>query len=279
MRNIEYNKASDFNYTYDGRTLSILGLKDHSLVEVKIPPVIEGVPVTVIGNGAFMGYKSLKYLEMPDTVTIVDNSAFKNCENLREVVLSKELASIGAFAFAGCTALKRITISNHTDRVEMNTFKDCTSLHYMDVKHRESDQIDTYAIASDSHESIWLYSRAVLRGSAPGGGRMDKYDATFLEIQNEDDRFRVATFRLQNDRDLDDSMRKIYRDCLIGMIMNIIRTDRVDRLTLLGRLDCIDTENLSMYIDLAGRIGGGCIAYLLEHQNRVKPGGLSDFAL
>jgi hypothetical protein len=65
----------------------------------------------------------------------------------------------------------------------------------------------------------------------------------------------------------------------MGMIESIIKADRVDRLTKLGELGCIEREMLPEYIDLAGRIGGGCIAYLLEHQNRYAKAEDYDYSL
>ncbi len=317
MRNRQYNSAKDFNYSYDGRSLTITGPADRHAVELHIPPLIDGHEVKTIGNGAFQFCHDLKRISVPDTVKTIENAAFKGCENLVEAELSVSLNSIGALAFQGCSSLRVLTMSNHADRIEINSFKDCHSLEIINVKLRdrqeggniisnsagshivghgndfsvikhpkyglikrtEEHDIRSFAIASESDEGIWLYLRAIMRATDPRGGQMDKYDATFLEIRSEDDMYKVAARRLSDPYNLSRRMYKVYKDSLTGMIESIIKADRVDRLTKLGELGCIDNELLSEYIELAGRMGGGCIAYLLEHQNRYAKADKYDYSL
>jgi len=281
MRRKIYNPSDDFNYSYDGRTLTITSPKDKTAVELHIPPEIDGHPVNAIGNGAFQFCHELRILSVPDTVTAVENTAFKGCENLLEAELSAQLNSIGSLAFQDCTSLRSVTISNHTNRVEMNSFKGCRALHTVNVKLRETPDYRTvpFAVSSESEAAVWLYMRAITHATGQNKIKMDKYDATFLEMRDDDSRYRLAVFRLENPYVLNSRTKKIYRDYLVGTIETIIRTDRVDRLTKLGELGCIEEDMLDEYIDIAGRIGGGCTAYLLEHKNRNKKIEAYDFSL
>ncbi|MBR5228245.1 MAG: leucine-rich repeat domain-containing protein [Firmicutes bacterium] len=293
MKKIEYDSPKDFNYSYDGRNLVIQGVKNTSAIEINIPPLIDGIPVSAIGNSAFTFCHNLKRITVPDSVTIVENSAFKGCEALVEVVLSSELVSLGNTAFAGCENLKRITISNHTDRFEINTFKGCTSLEKVYVKLKETyhlredgtpnpaknPTIREFAVGSSAAETVWACLKAIISATDPRSNYMGKYDSVFLEIYDEDDLFRIASFRLSDPYDMTPQTEYVYRSTLTGMIMSVIRNDKVDRLTKIGALGCIDNEELDSYIDLASRIGGGCIAYLLEHKNRTTGIKVSDFSL
>ena len=259
----------------------VTGMKDSSAEYLVIPPELAGHPVETIGNGAFQFCHSLKRIILPDTVTAIENTAFKGCESLTVADLGGGINSIGAFSFQGCENLREITISNRLNRLEMNSFRGCRSVETVNIRtlDGEGEGTRTFAVASENEGALWLYIRAILRATDPHVGLMDKYDATFLEIKNEDDRFRVAAFRLQNHFQMTRRMHRIYRDCLAGMTETIIREDRVDRLTLLGELNCIDEQQLPYFIDLAGRIGGGCIACLLEYQNRRSPARGYDFSL
>ncbi|MCI8284510.1 MAG: leucine-rich repeat domain-containing protein [Firmicutes bacterium] len=279
MRKLTYNPAEDFNFTYDGKVLVITGAKDRAAVQLNVPPVIGGRQVRVIGNSAFSMCHKLKKIIIPDSVTAIENSAFRGCASLEEAELSRELVSIGAAAFAGCGSLKKIFISNNTGRFEVNSFKGCTALTIIGVKYKESDRIEDFAIAAESDEARWLYLRGIERATDPRGGYMDKYDATFLEIRNEDDKYNIAVHRLKNPRDLTPEMKSMYINALSGMVLPIIYADRVDKLTVIGGLGCIDNSSMREYIDAASRIGGGCIAYLLEHQNRYGMNHGRDFSL
>ena len=293
MTKIKYDSPTDFNYSYDGRNLVIQGVKDSSAVEINIPPLFDGIPVSAIGNGAFTFCSKLKKITIPDTVTVVENSAFKGCASLVEAVLSSELISIGTTAFAGCENLKRVTISNHADRFEINAFRGCTSLETVYVKLKETyhlredgtpdpeknPQIREFAVGSSMDETRWACMKAIISATDPRSNYMGKYDSVFLEIYDEDDLYRIASYRLKNPIDMSPEMNRVYRNTLTGMIMSVIRADKVDRLTTIGELDCIDNFELDSYIDLASRIGGGCIAYLLEYKNRTTGIHMPDFSL
>lgn len=268
----QYDDPARFEFSSDSGTLLVSGVNDRHAVILSVPPEVDGVPVTGVGNGAFFGLPDVKKIIIPDRVRFVENNAFKNCPNLKIVELSADLNSIGAMAFAGCPELKEITISCHTHRFDVNSFKGCRNLRSVYAKC--PDRIRHFVVAPESDESLWLYLRAVNSACDPHGGYMDKYDATFLEITDETDKFYIAVDRLKNPEDLPDNMKRVYRKALSGMIHDIIASDRVDRLTVIGELGCIDDEDLAAHMDFAGRIGGRCIAYLLEYRRRsgmLKP--------
>ena len=279
MKHRDYNKESDFTCSYDGWENTIQAVSDHSAVEINIPPVIAGRPVTAIGNNAFLGCTKLKWIRIPDTVKSIGNNAFKDCASLKEGVLSADLEKIGAFAFSGCVSLKRLVLSNKLKRIEMNSFRNCRKFSEATIIFKETGETRDFVVACESDNAIWMYLMAIMRACDPLSGYMDKYDATFLEVSDEDDIYRIAVSRLKNPLGLTEEMEEIYRSRLRNMVKKIILSDRVERLTAIGDLDCIDESALESYIETAGSMGGGCIAYLLEYKHRKNRIGLSDFSL
>ncbi len=279
MKKKEYSPESDFNVSYDGRSLVITACSDKTSREILVPPLINGRPVTEIGNGAFTFCHELRRIVLPDTVTSIDNAAFRGCRNLVDAVLSKELRSIGALSFAGCLKLRRVTLGNCLERFEMNSFRECPELREIVIWHREKGEYMSFAVSSEEDVAIWLYLRGVLSATAPHGAYMDKYDATFLEIKGEYDVYNIAVSRLRNPVDLSPERRQIYENALSGAVPQIIRQDRVDQLTAIGELGCIKEDALDEYIHTASRIGGGCIAYLLEYKHRIGKSTGYDFSL
>lgn len=275
-----YTPRSKIRYSFDGHVLSVNGTNDHTLREIRIPPTLDGHPVAAVSNSAFAGNTSLIRVEVPDTVTSIDSNVFKGCTSLREAVLSENLYSIGAFAFSGCEKLETVVISSVTSRIDINSFKGCRSLSRVGVKMKGENRIIDFMVASADDESIWIYMNSI--NSVVRRGRLDmaKYDDAFLEIQkNEEDTYRVAVHRLQHPDDLTPAMEQVYRRALRNMVRNVILGDRVDRLTALGNLNCIEDEKLDYYIEISSRIGGGCIAYLLDLKHRKKRTGLRDYSL
>ena len=76
---------------------------------IRIPPTIEGVPVTVIGSSAFSSNTTLLRIYLPDSVTHIMDSAFKNCSNLTACHLGGNIVSISSYAFA-YTAVNNISL-------------------------------------------------------------------------------------------------------------------------------------------------------------------------
>lgn len=280
MTEPRYTPASKIRYSFDGHVLSVNGTNDHTLREIRIPPTLDGHPVTAISNSAFAGNTSLIRIEVPDTVTSIDSNVFKGCTSLREAVLSERLYSIGAYAFAGCENLETVVISSLTSRIDINAFKGCRSLYKVGVKMTGRNTIRDFMVASADDESIWIYMNSI--NSVVRKERLDmaKYDDAFLEIQkNEEDTYRVAVHRLKHPDDLTPAMEQVYRRALRNMVRSIILSDRVDRLTALGNLDCIEEDKIDYYIELSSRIGGGCIAYLLDLKHRKNRTRLRDYSL
>ncbi len=278
-RNFEYSPESAFNVSYDGKSMMIVGCADKESKEIIIPPLIDDKPVTVIGNGAFAFCGNLRRIVLPKHVTNIENGAFKGCANLVDAVLSDELKNIGSLSFFGCESLQRVTLPNCLERFEMNSFKDCRELREIVIFHREENKYISFVVSPESDASIWMYLRGVLRAVDPRRPYMSKYDSTFLEIRNEFDKYNIAVSRLTNPVDLSEENRIIYSNALAVAVPQIIRKDQVDRLTVIGNLGCLNDESLDEYIHIASRIGGGCIAYLLEYKHRLGRNKGYDFSL
>ncbi len=56
-----------------------------SASSVEVPGWYNGMPVTGIGAGAFMGNTTIVSVSLPDTVTELGAQAFKNCTSLKDV--------------------------------------------------------------------------------------------------------------------------------------------------------------------------------------------------
>ncbi len=75
----------DFIYAHraEGTQIAILKYAG-SDSDVTVPEAIESLPVTEIGEGAFMGNDAIQSLNLPDTIEIIGKKAFANCVNLKE---------------------------------------------------------------------------------------------------------------------------------------------------------------------------------------------------
>jgi hypothetical protein len=77
---------------------------------VNIPAMIDGSPVTTIGDGAFRGCTSLRSISIPSSVTAIGDEAFTYCSSLRSISIPSSVTAIGDYAFAYCSSLTSITV-------------------------------------------------------------------------------------------------------------------------------------------------------------------------
>jgi hypothetical protein len=124
----QYDPESDFRVEPVGggksvRITKYLGDK----WTVRIPPLIQKLPVTDIGR-VFSGNKNLTSVTIPNSVTSIVNDAFNGCTNLASITIPDSVTSIGEWAFTSCTSLTSITIPNSVIDIRQWAFGGCTSL-------------------------------------------------------------------------------------------------------------------------------------------------------
>lgn len=106
--------SEDLDYTLseDGKSYIVTGLGSCTDKYIVIPSTYRGLPVTAIGDQAFMEYTNLNGVFIPDSVTSIGARAFKKCENLQNVVIGKNVKVIGFAAFEECRLPGRVDITD-----------------------------------------------------------------------------------------------------------------------------------------------------------------------
>lgn len=74
---------------------------DMQAESVEIPTELDGLPVTAIGDYAFLGCTNLTEITIPEGITSIGTKAFFDCKNLMEIKLPETLERIGYEAFEG----------------------------------------------------------------------------------------------------------------------------------------------------------------------------------
>ena len=79
-------------------------------------------PVTSIGRNAFYQNKTLKTIDLPETVSTIGDNAFNNCVQLNAISIPKSVASIGVAAFKQCHSLSEVDLPGNITVIEKETF-------------------------------------------------------------------------------------------------------------------------------------------------------------
>jgi len=113
------DKENDFKTEFNesgGVTITAYAGKK---TEIRIPPVINGKPVTEIGADSFW-YKKIKSVAIPDTVTKINHRAFF-CNEIKEIKIPDSVNYISDRAFYG-NGLNKINIPDGITFIGMRTF-------------------------------------------------------------------------------------------------------------------------------------------------------------
>jgi len=119
----QYDPENDFSITKqaDGKSVAItkyVGSKQ----TVRIPPTIQGLPVTSIGDRAFFFYNRLTSVTIPTSVTSIGESAFRG-NQLTSVIIGNSVISIKNFAFQN-NQLTSVIIPNSVISIGEGVFRD-----------------------------------------------------------------------------------------------------------------------------------------------------------
>ena len=160
-----YSDGYTWEISVNRGTATITKLKSEPLGRLTIPSKFGDIPVTSIGDWAFMGCTSLKSITIPDgvtsigmsafaacvsltsitipdSVTSIGNGAFQTCSSLTSITIPVSVTSIGGCTFMGCTSLKSITIPDNVTSIGIGAFVGCSSLTSLRVENPSLDLDD-----------------------------------------------------------------------------------------------------------------------------------------
>ena len=117
-------------YTYEKNNtgITITGYEGDLPAQVEIPSEIDGLPVTGIGDRAFVQSGSLVSITIPDGVTSIGFQAFAECTGLNSISIPDGVIAIDEYTFQGCSNLSSVVIPQSVTSIENSAFLGCISL-------------------------------------------------------------------------------------------------------------------------------------------------------
>jgi hypothetical protein len=130
--------VEDFGYTVHASRTDYMGRETSAFVEITkytgpgghvvVPAMIEGVPVTTIGEWAFHSNETLISVILPESLLYIQKYAFAYNNNLVSVDLPYGLLEIGFAAFIACISLIDISLPDSLVVLDALAFDQCESL-------------------------------------------------------------------------------------------------------------------------------------------------------
>lgn len=84
--------------------------------------------VETIKNQAFRGCTDLTDITIPESVKVIEPNAFASCQSLTAITIPNSVKTIDAYTFHNCSKLKDVTISDSVTSIEYGAFENCVSL-------------------------------------------------------------------------------------------------------------------------------------------------------
>ena len=121
---------SDLEYVLsgDGQSYIVSGIGTCTDTDIVIPNTYNDLPVTEIGDYAFLDCDSLTSVTIPHSVTRIGSYALHSCDSLTSVTIGDSVTSIGDYAFAYCTSLTSVTIGDSVTSIGDWAFYGCEGL-------------------------------------------------------------------------------------------------------------------------------------------------------
>jgi len=118
---------AQFDYTVTNGSITIMDYTGPAQA-VTVPATIGGLPVTSIGEWAFVNSTVVPSVMLPGSITGIGEFAFVDCSNLLSVTFSEGLATIGNGAFYDCYTLTNLIIPASVTNIGVYAFGSCIGL-------------------------------------------------------------------------------------------------------------------------------------------------------
>lgn len=125
---LKYSEGLEFTLSSDGKYYSVTGYGSCTDKELVIPNKYKGLPVTSIGDQAFLFCNTITSVTIPDSVTYIGNHAFAACDNLASVTIPDSVTYIDRNAFFWCKSLTSVFIPDSVTYIGNVAFSWCFSL-------------------------------------------------------------------------------------------------------------------------------------------------------
>jgi hypothetical protein len=154
---------AQFNVTTNNGTITITSYTGTG-GDVTIPDTINGLPVTSIGDFAFLG-TSLTSVTIPNSVTGIGDYAFDACLALTGVTIPNSVTNIGHAAFLNCDSLPDVTIPASVSNIGTRAFDQCPGLQAITVVAQNVYYSSVNGVLFDKSQNTLIRYPESLEGS------------------------------------------------------------------------------------------------------------------
>ena len=273
---------------------------------ITVPDIIDAMPVTGIERKAFLSCKTLKEIQLPESVEEIGDWAFAHAEQLRTVSMPHHALIHGKELFLGCKRLREISIRTISEEetaklqsvglwrmlaMAVTVFHDYFLFDPMEigsdawVKRWDEKLIGLVALDDlDGFEELWTCGEEDYEGK--------DYDIKSYPVEKRKMKLRLVYFRLLHPYKLSqmaqEELKQYLRSHTKGTAepeaWDIIIEEHSEALAyykIFAEAGCINNENFDALLADMAKVGAEAKAYLLRYQEEhlEKKDAFAAFAL
>lgn len=141
---------------------------------VSIPSVIDGQPVTAIGQSAFYNNKSIISVTVPEGVQVIHDNAFAWCQSLRSISLPSTLTELKEKVFYCCSSLEKLTIPPNVTTIGTDLIFYCKRLRLVQILSPSANFDEGTFIKSGT--SSWASNQTPVYSAPAGSNTFQKLE-------------------------------------------------------------------------------------------------------
>ena len=164
-----------FEYSIADDKVTITGYKLTMPNNPIIPALVDGMPVTEIGDGAFSD-SSLTSISLPTGLDTIGDNAFYMCQHLSSINIPDTVTSIGEHAMQYCFDLTSIDIPDSVISIGAYTFFNCSSLTTVTLS------ANLASLSDYLFENCYLLDNLIIPNSVTSIGKETFGFCTFSDI-------------------------------------------------------------------------------------------------
>lgn len=134
-----------------------------------VTEVTVGENIECLYDCTFIGFESLKKVNLPSTLTYIGERVFSTCTNLEKINLDY-VTYIGTGAFSGCTSLKSVAFSENLEIIGSSSFAN-TGLETVTIPSKAYlKETELYAIIGDQFRNCKNLKKVIFEDRAVNSG-------------------------------------------------------------------------------------------------------------
>ena len=132
----------EFEIAADGGSYRVKGsnISDEQLyywgwddVDVIVPALYNGLPVTEIADSAFYNAGALRSIQLPETINVIGDAAFMRCVKLEKIRIPEGVTVFDSNLFHSCESLVSVSVPSSIEHISPDAFIGCSSLEEINV--------------------------------------------------------------------------------------------------------------------------------------------------